>query len=424
MRIAVIADDFTGASDAASFLVAGGLETILYDTTPHSSIQASNAEAVVIALKTRTMELAQALELSQEAYEYLTSLNPDIIYFKYCSTFDSTPEGNIGPVADMLLELTGSPYTVLCPALPVNGRQVKNGHLYVNGAPLHESPMRDHPLTPMWDSSIPNLMKDQSKLGVYPISQETLALPKRRLQDYIHSLDPSGKPFYLVPDYEDDSDAQAIVNAFKDFPFLTGGSGLLEPLARRSTSDHTHSWAKLGGTDGRAIIIVGSASAQTRKQVREYLDVGHNGLMLDPDMIRGNAQLIEETKACIHEAASAIMIYSSGSLDQSPIQRSETNAKLLEDTFAELATFAKQEGYKRFIVAGGETSGAVVQALQLNAYRIGESIAPGVPLLQPISSGDLRLVLKSGNYGQDDFFQQALTFTKIGMQSSETSRSS
>ena len=194
-----IADDFTGASDAASFLVKGGMSVRLCNgISQMEDLPKEDAQAIVIALKSRTQKTDEAVADSVRAAEFLLRQGVQQIYFKYCSTFDSTPEGNIGPVADALMELTGAPCTILCPALPVNGRTVEDGKLMVNGVPLHESPMKNHPLTPMWDCRIKKLMEPQSRY----------ACREWKAEEMEHSQVPSGQPCYLIPDYKDREDGE------------------------------------------------------------------------------------------------------------------------------------------------------------------------------------------------------------------------
>lgn len=268
-----IADDFTGASDAASFLAKQGVKTVLYNGIPEKTSkrisekfagkkeELADVQAIVIALKTRTMETKKAVAQSLEAVEWLKEHGAGQIYVKYCSTFDSTKEGNIGPIMDALLEKYQVPYSILCPALPVNGRTVENGKLYVNGVPLDESPMKNHPLTPMWDSEIKNLMEAQSKyscLNVYDIDEKE----QNKVQEYSKKVN----HFYVIPDYKETEDAKKIVEVFGDLPILSGGSGLLEELAYKyvSTSASATNPQK---TKGKALLLAGSCSVATRGQI-------------------------------------------------------------------------------------------------------------------------------------------------------------
>ena len=282
-----IADDFTGASDAASFLVKGGMSVLLYNGVPEEEEGDCSAQAIVIALKSRTQETAGAVRDSLAAAEFLLKKGVKQIYFKYCSTFDSTPEGNIGPVADALMDRMKAPYTVLCPALPVNGRTVEHGKLMVNGIPLDESPMKDHPLTPMWDCRIRALMEPQSRYSCYELGQEELDRFLKESHD--------GEPFYLIPDYKKTEDGERIVRAFGDLPLLTGGSGLLEPLARRWTRQIGVAPAAYEtGTDGPALLLAGSCSQATLGQIAWYRSQGMPCLKLDPEAMLKGTQTLEE----------------------------------------------------------------------------------------------------------------------------------
>lgn len=195
-RLGCVADDFTGASDAASFLQKAGMRTILINETPDVVKIPDETDAVVIALKSRTQEKLEAVESVLRSIKWLKNIGADKFYFKYCSTFDSTKEGNIGPVADMVMEELGINYTILCPALPINGRVVRNGRLYVNGLPLDESPMKNHPLTPMWDSRIKNLIEAQSKYQAVELSGEHFKEDKEIVNDWIQEQSSGMDYFY------------------------------------------------------------------------------------------------------------------------------------------------------------------------------------------------------------------------------------
>lgn len=413
-----IADDFTGASDAASFLVQGGLRTVLYNGVPDGEAVAAaeDCEAAVIALKTRTQETASAVKDSLEALGWLREQGARQFYVKYCSTFDSTPKGNIGPICDAAMELLGTECTLLCPSLPVNGRTVRGGRLYVNGIPLDETHMKNHPLTPMWDSDIPSLMKDQSRYPCFVLDRETLCSGSEAVTALTERCRKQYDRFYLVPDYETDEDAEKIVALFGGLPLLTGGSGLMSALGGKLSGENEGGPAPKGASgQGKAILFAGSCSVATRAQVKHYLEhAAGEGIMLEPDRLLTGEQSVEKIWAQIVETdPDRILIYSSGSAGRVERTGGDRNAEAatLERTMAELAGLAVDAGFTRIIVAGGETSGAVTKKLGLSAYRIGESIAPGVPVMIPLHDERIRLVLKSGNFGQEDFFQRALAVT-------------
>ncbi len=502
-----IADDFTGASDAASFLVAGGLKTLLFNGLP-SGVPDPGCQAVVIALKTRTQETACAVQDTLQAARWLKSHGAKQLYIKYCSTFDSTPRGNIGPILDALLEEYALPCTILCPALPVNGRQVIHGRLYVNGIPLDQSPMGQHPLTPMWDSRISVLMEAQSKYPCIHVDGSQYLLPggqgDSRAKGHGRGLAPAdqtpgtrgdsrtqghgrglaladqtftaieqfaaGHPhFYIIPDYARDEDASAIADLFGDLPLLSGGSGLLMELARRMSADvdkkpsptrpcfhkeepktacplpenrhgqqpltmpchHTEEekaarqvWAGKDDrngqkvhtrTTGSGLLLAGSCSEMTRRQIAYAQNHHIPSLQIVPQKLLDGSQTLEELWHFIRShQGQEVLVYSSDSPENvKAVQKSgkERIAQLLEQTAAQLALKAVEEGYTRIIVAGGETSGAVTRALGFDSYIIGESVAPGVPVMIPQNRPEIRLVLKSGNFGQEDFFLRALEIT-------------
>lgn len=410
MLFGCIADDFTGGSDIASFFAKGGLSTILYNGIPKEN-NTSNTDVCVIALKTRTQDTEEAVKDSLEAINWLKKQGAEQFYVKYCSTFDSTPKGNIGPICDAVLENLNVPYTILCPALPINGRTVRDGCLYVNGVPLHESSMKDHPLTPMWDCDLVRLMSAQSK---FPSIKLPNLLREEESTEFIEGvkkeLEPS--PFYIVPDYETEEDAKQLVQLFGDLKLITGGSGLAEPLARSFKKDEEVD--KVGYPDAKALILSGSCSETTRKQIEAYQQSGGESYFIDPLKLLSGEESVENIWNVIQNKADSILVYSSDTPEN--VKRTQEQGKvevaeLLEKTTAELAALAVEAGYHRIIVAGGETSGAVTKKLGYTGYHIGRSIAPGVPIMIPTQDSRVRVVLKSGNFGETDFFLRALSMT-------------
>lgn len=222
LLIGCVADDFTGASDAASFLAKSGMRTMLFNGVPKTE-QSYEMDAAVIALKTRTEETGKAVEDSLEAVKWFQKQDACHIYSKYCSTFDSTPDGNIGPILDAILDECKEKSSIICPALPVNGRTVSQGKLYVNGVPLDESPMKNHPLTPMWESDLGKLMEPQSKYPCIKVTEEIMKGSKEEIEQYIAKESQGKEKFYLIPDYVKDEDAAKIAEVFGDMKVLSGG---------------------------------------------------------------------------------------------------------------------------------------------------------------------------------------------------------
>lgn len=409
-----IADDFTGASDAASFLVAGGLRTILFNGIPSlENNTLHDVDAVVIALKTRTEETTLAVKESLKAVDWLKSKGAKQIYIKYCSTFDSIPKGNIGPICDSILEKMNIHYTLICPSLPVNKRTVNNGILMVDNVPLAETHMRNHPLTPMWNSYIPELMKEQSKYPCFVLNTNVLQ-DKFKLDAFINEHIKTQEHFYLIPDYVDDSDAKLIIDRFGDLPLLTGGSGLMMELGKHINTSFKIRSIYSKGIQSKALILSGSCSLATQSQIKYYLMNDGAGVEINPEKLLSGEQTVDSIWAEVNQKnTDDVLIYSAGNTKTDIISKEEhlKRAAILETTLAKLAQIAVKNGYHRIIVAGGETSGAITKALGFNSYFIGESIAPGVPVMIPSHAQNVRLVLKSGNFGQEDFFSQALTLT-------------
>lgn len=404
-RIGIIADDFTGASDAASFLTKSGNKTILLTKLP--KILQTDAQCVVIALKIRSVEVKQAIREVSRVVDFFEENQIDQIYYKYCSTFDSTKKGNIGPVLDYLLERKKQKYTILCPSLPVNGRTVKNGILKVNGVPLSESTMKDHPLNPMWDSYIPTLMKEQSKYPCYPLSVEILS-SKEKLASFLEGKKEQ-KHFYLIPDYTNDQEGKLISKCFGELPILSGGSGLLEHF--HNSDYYSPNTFDFDLSVQKPIIVCGSCSEMTRRQVNAFKLTNNCAYAIDANaLIRHEIKVEQYLDIVENNLPKASLVYSNGCEIQ--LQKDslsfQTASRLMEEFLSQLVYKASQKSFNKIIVAGGETSGAVTILLGYSSFYVGESVAPGVPVLIPMDNTKIRLILKSGNFGDEDFFIKAL----------------
>jgi uncharacterized protein YgbK (DUF1537 family) len=400
-----VADDFTGGSDAASFLSKQGLVTMLCNGIPTRIAAMEDCNAVVIALKTRSVEPEAALRESLAAFDLLDRIGAEKLYFKYCSTFDSTPRGNIGPVADAVLEKYKIPYTVLCPSLPVNKRTVTNGRLYVDGVPLHETHMKNHPLNPMWSADIGELLRDQSKYPCMVMGAELLNSSDEKIAKAIDDFGRGKTHFYIVPDYKDDEQGKRIARIFGKLRFLTGGSGLLEFLPGGSGDAVKRFFPT--GVRGRGIVLSGSCSDMTRRQIQYYKNAGFPCVAIDQDLLLEGKQSAETIWAEISPKNEEYLVYSKGAEEQTGV-KSAAASRLIEETIAGVGRRARDAGFTRIICAGGESSGALTVALGWDSFYIGESAAPGVPVLIPAERPDVRLVLKSGNFGQEDFFVSSL----------------
>lgn len=400
-----IADDFTGASDMASFLVKGGMRTILYNGIPSVPMETQDIDALVIALKTRTQNTENAVSVSLQAIQWLQKNGCTHYYIKYCSTFDSTETGNIGPICDAVMDYLKVHYTLLCPALPVNGRTVQNGNLYVNGIPLHHSSMKDHPLTPMWDCDLKKLMEPQSRYTVYKIGNN----PDQWNPPH------SDPHYYLVPDCENEEDCRKIVEYFGHETLLTGGSGLACTLAKKLLENRNTLPGSRKNRDpatGNVLLLAGSCSETTRKQITYFQNHGGYSIQITPEAILDPSWNIRTFWRDIQKKLQDhhVLIYSSETPERvRQIQETfgDVSCKL-EETASSLAQFASENGICKIVSAGGETSGAVTKKLGSQSFIIGESIAPGVPMMIPKEKPNMKLVLKSGNFGQEDFFVRAI----------------
>ena len=412
VQLGIIADDFTGGTDIASFLVANGVKTIQLSGVQPLETVGDDVQAIVVSLKTRSVPVGDAVEQSLQALELLRSAGARQFFFKYCSTFDSTAEGNIGPVTDALLAALDEDFTVICPALPVNGRTCYQGYLFVNGVPLDESGMRNHPVTPMTDSSLVRLMDAQSKgtTGVVPV--EVVERGADAVRDALAGLKAAGHR-YAVLDAVSDRHLDVLGQAVAGLPLVTGGSGLGGALARALPEAVKSARTAFTPSTGRAAILSGSCSVMTNDQVADYrskgpsLAVDVDRLMTEPDGY--DAEVLAWFTGQPATGPAPLIFATAGPEEVRRLQRaygaSESNSAI-EGFFGRLATALAGAGVRRLIVAGGETSGAVTTALGITGFEVGDTIAPGVPWVRALD-GQMDLALKSGNFGAVDFFSRA-----------------
>jgi uncharacterized protein YgbK (DUF1537 family) len=421
MNLGCIADDLTGATDLALMLAREGLRTVQTIGIPTADLDLSNTDAVVVALKSRTIPPQEAVKQSLAAAEALRKAGAQHLFFKYCSTFDSTDEGNIGPVTEALLTITGSDFTLACPAFPANGRTVYKGHLFVNGVPLHESSMKDHPLTPMRDSNLVRVLQRQTTLSVGLVAFEDVEAGPDAIRSAFAREKAAGHSIVIVDALTDDH-LRAIGRAAAELPLITGGSGVAMglPAAYRGDASPVISSAaaSFDAPGGREIILAGSCSSATRQQVDIAVEHGIPAFRLDPMALASGEITAQTVLAWLSEQPEGrpALIYSTAAPDAvQDVQRrlGRMNAgEIVETALAEIARALPAAGFTRLIVAGGETSGAVVNALDVKALAIGPEIDPGVPWTRTLAGTDLALALKSGNFGAPDFFLKAWTMLR------------
>ena len=409
-----IADDFTGATDLAGLLARYGAQVNLRIGIPDAP-PTETGEFEVIALKSRTAPVAQAVAEARAALAWLKATGAERFFWKYCSTFDSTSEGNIGPVAEALMADLGADQTIYCPAFPENGRSIFMGNLFVGEQPLAESPMKDHPLTPMRDSNLMRLLAPQVKGSVGLANRLVVEKGAAALQARLSALRADGVG-HVVVDAVSDSDLVVIAEACADMTLMTGGSAVAMPLP-----DIFRAKGLLGAgsgvataqvPDGGGIVLSGSCSAMTRAQVAAYLDQA-DGFRLDPiDLAKNGPQAALDWLADRATGAPVIIYATAEPAKVAAAQHQlgrEKAGEVVEAALAACAVAARNAGTRRFVVAGGETSGAVTKALQVDTLRIGPEIAPGVPWTFTQSDGHaIALTLKSGNFGAETFFDDAL----------------
>ncbi|MEC8918740.1 MAG: 3-oxo-tetronate kinase [Pseudomonadota bacterium] len=416
-----IADDFTGATDLASQLVSAGMRTLQTIGIPDTPLEAG-VDAVVVALKSRTIPASEAIKQSIQALDWLREQGCEQFYFKYCSTFDSTPAGNIGPVTEALMEALDTDFTVACPALPANRRSVFNGYLFANGVLLNESGMQDHPLTPMTDANLVRVLGAQTTREIGLIDYATLRQGDAAVTARIEALKADGIGIAIC-DAIDNEDLFVLARACRDLPLVTAGSGLALGLPANVADrlDHRQDAARLEPIAGREAVLSGSCSRATLAQIdhaKQHMPSFH----LDAQALHDDYASVVDAALASAEAhfqahadndGGPVLIYASAAPEE--VRQAQQRlgvqeaGELVERALAEIASeLVGRLGVRRLLVAGGETSGAVVSALGAQGLRIGESIDPGVPWTTTLGTEEpLALALKSGNFGATDFMTKA-----------------
>ncbi|OVZ74016.1 3-oxo-tetronate kinase [Yersinia intermedia] len=416
MRLGVIADDFTGATDIASFLVENGMSTVQINGVPDAGYHV-DADAAVVSLKSRSCPTTTAVADSLAALAWLQAQGCEQFYFKYCSTFDSTAQGNIGPVTDALLDALDQQQTIISPALPVNGRTVYQGYLFVMGQLLSESGMRNHPVTPMTDSNLLRLMDAQGRGRSGLINSTVMDQGVQAVRSQLARLKEEGIR-YVVLDTLNESHLLTQGEAVRDMVLVTGGSGLSIGLARQWAANERHQpqATSAGAPQGKlCVVLSGSCSAMTNRQVARYAQQA-------PCQSVDIARCLTEPESYAEELCAWVMENAIGPL--APLLYATTEPEVLqkiqqqwgaaasseavERLFGTIARRLQQLGFQRFIVAGGETSGIVTQSLGIQAFHIGPAISPGVPWVKS-TDHPVSLALKSGNFGDENFFARAQT---------------
>jgi uncharacterized protein YgbK (DUF1537 family) len=408
MLLGCIADDFTGASDLANTLARAGMAVVQYSGVPENAAEVS-IDAGVIALKSRSIPKHDAIGQSLKALEWLRAQGCQQFFFKYCSTFDSTADGNIGPVAEALALVLGVDQIIFCPAFPGTGRAVFQGHLFVKDQLLSDSPMRDHPLNPMRDSDLRRVLSSQSIGAVGHVPMAVVGQGESAIRKALLNEAREGRNLIVV-DAIHDENLLAIGAAAKDLRLVTGGSGAAKGLPANFVKSGMLARTRIEwkGQKGQCAVLSGSCSEATRRQIATHAG-NESQYKLDVAAVMRDEVSVNELVSWLLSQNGVPMLYSSASPKLVKSVQAEFGvnavAAKLDRVFGEVAILLVDAGIERLIVAGGETSGAVVEALALSVLSIGPEIDPGVPAMR--AGKTLTLALKSGNFGSDDFFQKA-----------------
>jgi uncharacterized protein YgbK (DUF1537 family) len=423
LALGCIADDYTGASDLANTLTRCGLRTVQTIGVPADDLKLPEVDAVVVSLKSRSIEAAQAVEKSRAAEKWIRSRGASHVLFKICSTFDSTEAGNIGPVMDALRADSGDAIVLVTPAFPETGRTVYQGNLFVGSVPLNESPLKDHPLNPMHDSNLVRVLARQSKTSIGLVDLSMIARGPDAVRAHLAELVKKGFGA-AIADAVFERDLETIGTVALDHRVSVGASGIGLGLARALVASgrvSANGAAAISGTPvgGPAACLAGSCSQATLQQIAKA-EQAMQVLHLDPgQVLAGKAETARALGWAKEKLAKGpILIASSSTPDEvSALQARhgrDAAGHAIEQAMADIAEGLVQSGVRRLVVAGGETSGAVVDRLGIPGFLVGPEIAAGVPVLRTVGAkdGEMLLALKSGNFGGPEFFSDALKLMK------------
>ena len=420
-----IADDMTGATDLAGILSRGGLSTVQVNGVPDEEMArdeaVQQADALVVALKIRSVPAADACGQALASLDWLRGNGCSRFIYKYCSTFDSTPRGNIGPVTDALMDALGAAQTIFCPALPENGRTVYRGHLFVGDKLLSDTGMRHHPLNPMTDSNLLNVLGQQTRRPVGLIAEPVISSGPHAIRKRLEELREAGTP-YAIADAISDRNLQDLVAGAAALPLITGGSGLALGLPGVLAAEGLASLrqdAAVAVPAGPSAVLSGSCSEATNRQVADMI-ADHESYQLDPAALLDGSGVDKAIDwACGNLGRKPVLLYATAAPDQVKAAQSrfgtEKVAEAIESAMGEIAKALVEAGLARLVVAGGETSGAVTTALGIRRLAIGREIAPGVPwtvgrpTFNSAGTGEIGIALKSGNFGGEQFFRDAFS---------------
>lgn len=420
--LGVVADDLTGGMETAAMLIAAGVDCA-FVTDPQLVDSLDGAQAIVVAQKTRVIGAGEAVARTERAARALVAKGARQVFFKYCATFDSTDKGNIGPVSDMLLEVTGAPYTAFCPSSPPLGRTVYNGHLFLGTQLISESPKRHDPLTPMTDPDLVRVLQRQTQTKVGLLAHPSVSTGGATLESAMREQLASGARFFIA-DTIYDSDLDNIAALTLDWPLMTGNATIVQHYpalwrARGLIGASLHK-RELVPIQGKGVVLSGSCAERTLEQLADF-EKSHPVLRLDLASIGDDRSAVETALAWAlpRLETGPVAISTSGAPEAVATAQARFGrdgaAALAEKILGDLAVAFHGQGVRRFVVAGGETSGSVVERLGIRSLKVGPYGGPGIGTATTEGSDPVALCLKSGKLGPVDLFSRAL----VSMQSPE-----
>jgi len=418
MIFAGLADDITGGMELAAVLAGQGVDCSFVTNPDRVQL---NREAVVIAQKTRTCAPRDALRMTACGLRAAMRANAAQIFFKYCATFDSTAKGNIGPCADFIARELGVDFTLFVPSFPEAERYVFQGHLFVQDRLVSESPKRFDPLTPMTDPDLVRVLQAQTAVVVGRLPLSILHRGPAAAEVHLTALRHDGVG-YAIADAISNDDLAALAELTAEWRFMTGNStiaGFYPPIWRRQgLIPPDRGPPSLPPIDGPAVVLAGSCADRTLEQLVAF-EHHRPVIRIDP-LEAAQRDLVPELFAQVQARLADGPIAIASSARPADVKNVQDKlgvtgaAATIEDLLGRLASQLRRAGVRRFLVAGGETSGAILDHLGIESMQVGRYEAAGVGRAVSEQENPIALCLKSGKLGPVDMFLPTLEAMRRG----------